>query len=124
MKIDTILRFIKLAGYWFVHIPDYDGEPEDLVMVEGADVMCDFLDTSNQGMIHVEIKSEEQDTSIYHKLEFIKSDTEGADYNVTGPIVKNMNIWLCNVTKYVFGQFPATLYVRTLDNDLHIAGIE
>lgn len=124
-KIETVLRFIKLAGYWFVHLPDYEGEPEDLVMVSGADVMCDLLDTGDHGMIHVEIRSDISDNNEtdWHKLEFIKSDVDGADYHVSGPTIKSLDIWLCNVTKYVLGKFPAELYVRTLDNDLVIAGV-
>jgi hypothetical protein len=23
-----------------------------------------------------------------------------------------LDVWLCNVTKYVFGEFPATIYIK------------
>ena len=32
-------------GRWFVVLPDYDGDQEDLEMVDGADTLLDFLTT-------------------------------------------------------------------------------
>ena len=30
-------------GRWFVVLPDYDGDQEDLEMVDGADAFLDYL---------------------------------------------------------------------------------
>ena len=42
----TTLRFIKLSNKWFVDIP-WDGDIDDLQMVDGADLMLDALSHGN-----------------------------------------------------------------------------
>ena len=49
------LNFIKLAGSWFVHLPNYPGHYSEIEMVLGADVMCDMIDTFDTGSIAVTI---------------------------------------------------------------------
>lgn len=49
------VSFVKLSNKWFAHIPDFPSEVEELEMVEGADTLCDKLDTNRCGFITVEI---------------------------------------------------------------------
>ena len=112
------LNFVKLAGKWFVHLPDYPGHYSDLEMVLGTDVMCDMIDTYNIGHITVIVDtepSENQFTTTEYTLDFINS-TKGSDGEQDGALYKlkelDWDVWLCNVTKYVFGEFPATIYIR------------
>lgn len=107
------LNFVKLAGCWFAHIPDYEGDPSDLAMVEGADVLCDMLDHQKKGLIHSKISDEPlEEESMYdniYTLDFINSTEDiGANYKCRE---FKLDLWLCNVTKYVFGKFPKTIYV-------------
>ena len=112
------LNFIKLAGKWFVHLPDYPGHYSELEMVLGADVMCDMIDTFETGSITVTVSDEPFD-SIFnireYTLNFVNS-TEGADGEQDGANYRmreyKLDVWLCDVTKYVFGEFPATFYIR------------
>ena len=46
------LIFVKLAGRWFVLLPDYPGDPMDLEMVSGADILCETLDEYKNGFIN------------------------------------------------------------------------
>lgn len=114
----TSLKFIKLANKWFVHLPEYDlGGPEDLEMVMGADNLCECLDFKNKGIIEVDIctrPEEITDKNNFLTLDFINSTgNDGANYQVTGKF--QLDIWLCNVTKYVFnGKFPTTIYLSIL----------
>ena len=111
------LNFVKLAGKWFVHLPDYPGHYSELEMVLGADVMCDMIDTFETGSIAVTVSDEPFD-SIFstreYTLDFVNSTTsngeqDGANYRMRE---YKLDVWLCNVTKYVFGEFPATIYIR------------
>ena len=111
------LNFIKLAGKWLVHLPDYPGHYSELEMVLGADVMCDMIDTFETGNIAVTVSDEPFD-SIFstreYTLDFVNSTTsngeqDGANYRMRE---YKLDVWLCNVTKYVFGEFPATIYIR------------
>ena len=119
-----ILKFIKLANRWYVHIPDYPGTTDDLEMVMGADVLCDMLDNDEDGLISVEIFTNEEDLvnrcnplSHIYTLDFVNSTTmtngeqDGANYRLRE---WKLDIWLCMVTKYVLGEFPATIYISLL----------
>lgn len=111
------LKFIKLAGKWFVHLPNYPGHYLDLEMVLGADVMCDMIDTFETGSIAVTVSTEPKESNFTTKeyvLDFVNStvsngEQDGANYRLRE---WKLDVWLCNVAKYVFGEFPATIYIR------------
>ena len=111
------LNFIKLAGKWFVHLPNYEGHYSELEMVLGADVLCDMIDTFDTGYITATISTEPKESNFTIKeyvLDFVNStvsngEQDGANYRLRE---WKLDMWLCNVTKYVFGEFPATIYVR------------
>ena len=111
------LNFIKLAGKWFVYLPDYEGHYSELEMVLGADVMCDMIDTFDTGYITATISTEPKESNFTIKeyvLDFVNStvsngEQDGANYRLRE---WKLDVWLCNVTKYIFGEFPATIYVR------------
>ena len=51
-------------GRWFVVLPDYDGNQEDLEMIDGADKLLDVLTTDG---LYVNLKvSLEEDSNMYH----------------------------------------------------------
>ena len=112
------LNFIKLAGRWFVHLPDYPGSPEDLEMVMGADSFCQQLDKHNTGLLTVYVDTESKagrfttQEYIFKFDEYSEVDDEifGAYYYLEND--PNFKIWLCNVTKYVFNEFPKTIYIK------------
>ena len=114
--MEKILTFVKLAGSWFVHLPDYPGHYSELEMVFGADVMCDMIDTFEIGYITVQVSDKPFDSIFSTReyiLDFVNSTTsngeqDGANYRMRE---FKLDVWLCNVTKYVFGEFPATIYI-------------
>ena len=111
------LNFIKLAGNWFVHLPDYEGHYSELEMVLGADVLCDMIDTFDIGYITATVSTEPKESNFTIKeyvLDFVNStvsngEQDGANYRLRE---WKLDVWLCNVTKYVFGEFPATIYIK------------
>jgi len=112
------LEFVKLAGIWFVELPDYDGDPWDLEMVAGADTLCDML--AKNGRVKVSLATNLDDLDPIcapdYTLDFINSTVsnglqDGANYKVRE---LDLDVWLCNVTKYVFGEFPTTIYISLL----------
>lgn len=109
-------RFYKNEKGWFVDLPDWTGEIWELQMVMGADT---FLDILSQGENEVHV--------ILSKNQFIGSDTlhyecqgllEGPEYgegawyflNEYKGIPYTLRLWLCDVTKFVFGEFPVKIY--------------
>jgi hypothetical protein len=111
------LNFVKLAGKWFVHLPDYPGHYSELEMVLGADVMCDIIDKFDTGHITVTVSDKAFNTMFSTRdyiLEFVNStisngEQDGANYRMRE---FKLDVWLCNITKYLFGEFLATFYIR------------
>ena len=118
--IKTRVSFVKLFDKWFVHIPDFPGEVEELEMVEGADDLCDKIDTDKRGVITIEITDFRPATYDW-VLDFLEgvdpgSHTGGAYYGVTSfDNMECFNIWLCDVTCYVLGSHQRVLYIKKVE---------
>lgn len=106
------LTFVKLAGNWFVHIPDFPDEVAELAMVDNAHTFLEYLDSfTNTGIVTVGVSTT---PNIYFcRLSLIESDDLGATYEIISKFDKIPvnTIWLCNVTKYIFDEFPKELWV-------------
>lgn len=101
-------------GRWFVVLPEWTGPKEDLEMVMGADMM---LDIYAQGEGRVSLSASETEILEYDvlKLTEICSSLTGGAYYKVGKINNtdyDFKIWLCDVTKFVFGDFPENLYLK------------
>jgi len=83
----------------------------DLEMVSGADQLLDILSKGGSS-IELLISHELGDLS----LSISNRDCySGAYYEVTGEVTPGVNIdmeiWLCDVTKFIFGYFPKKLFI-------------
>lgn len=107
MNTNKILTFIKLSNRWFIDIP-WDGMIEDLEMVSGADLFLDVL-SNGKKIITLEVGTSE----IYgaEKMTMISDDDYGAFYKIYTYDFKG-EIWLCNVTKHIFGKFPNEFWFK------------
>ena len=108
----TNLEFEKdIDGRWYAVIPNWDGNRDDLEMVMGADTMLDILAQGDDRL--VVFMSNQPFENPAMTLTFHKEEYDGAWYHLNGNIVENLKeIWLCSVTKFVFGSYPQTLYLR------------
>lgn len=113
------LRFYKEPdNSWFVDLPEWTGAKADLQMVAGADTMLEFL-SDGKTEVWLEISEEEFTTESLEetvKLYFVREATElknGAFYNLQtfSEELINLEVWLCDVTLFVFGHFPKTIYI-------------
>jgi hypothetical protein len=95
---------------WYVDLPEWDGDKEDLEMVMGADTMLDIL---SQGDPSVGVAISE-DYYGDHKfvLQFKEEYDGGAWYTYQDKLgLHTFDLWLCFVTKFVFdGRLPELLY--------------
>lgn len=104
MKID----FVKLTNKWFADIVNWSGSVMDLEMVCGADKL---LDEISKGHRHVSliVSPDEIDTEEKYVYNLIKVDNDGGTYrNIEGN-----QIWICNVTVTVFGEFPEKIWIKS-----------
>ena len=66
-------------GRWFVVLPDYDGDQEDLEMVDGADKLLDHLTTDGM-YVTVDVSLEENEANPI-LLELVAHDAIGGTYH-------------------------------------------
>ena len=100
-------------GRWYVVLPEWTGTKADLEMVMGADMM---LDIYAQGEDKVSLSASESEAPGYDILGIIEvcsTVTGGAYYQIgkINGIDYDFKVWLCDVTKFVFGDFPDTLFL-------------
>jgi len=113
-----VLKFIKeSSGRWYIDLPEWKGSRDDLEMVCGADIL---LDVVADGKREVSLKTSLEHFEGADKITFKSLDTEsgnGAYYRLdTSELIStsHIDIWLCDVTKFVFEDFPSMIYFKTL----------
>lgn len=107
------LKFIKeLDNRWYIDLPDWTGDKEELEMVAGADVFLDVL-AQGEDTVHVSV-SEDYVPHKYKLLALYEPEYTGMLYNLyTSKDEFMMVIWLCDVTKFLYeGKFPQRLFVN------------
>jgi hypothetical protein len=107
------LKFTKEKMDWFAVIPEWEGSRADLQMVAGADT---FLEVLCQGEwdVWLTLSDEPFPNNEYEVLTLLREDDDigGGHYileNYKG-IEFNIEMWLCDVTKFVFGRMPKKIY--------------
>jgi hypothetical protein len=120
------LRFYKeITGEWFVDLPGWTGDKMDLQMVIGADTMLDIL-AQGENEIKLTLSTDYTDCETVLELDYIGIPkvirnnfgkdidlNQGATYkcDFIHGIEYNLTVWLCDVTKFVFGNFPDNIYI-------------
>ena len=103
------VKFYKeKSGRWYIDLPEWEGEKEDLEMVMGADELLNIV-AEGEDFVYLEIGDEK--FPVAGQMVFIEvgsSEMEGCWYLIPtiGQIDFNLRIWLCDVTRFVFGKFP------------------
>lgn len=97
---------------WYIDLPEWTGNVCELEMVAGADKMLDYM---ADGKTKLSLILSVEDFENSNKLEFIElanNIENGAYYKLDtyNGINLNSEMWLCDVTKFVFGKFPETIY--------------
>lgn len=112
-----VYRFYKYGIFenWYVDLPEWKGSLGDLQMVLGADTMLDIL-SNNGNEVWLEFSTKRFIGSSCLRLMGKDPRTdEGMVYNLKTYKGRKLNLdmWLCDVTKFVFGDFPEKIYIKT-----------
>lgn len=110
------LSFEKEVDDWFAVVPEWEGLHSDLQMVSGADVMCDIL-AQGENLICTKIIVDTIPQNYKVKLIKIQDtpDIGGAYYLSHWSDefkIDPFQIWLCEVTEFVFGNLPDIIYIQ------------
>lgn len=108
------LKFYKESdSRWYVDLPEWTGSKAELEMVAGADSMLEYM-SEGEGQVWLVLSEQEFENA--DKLEFLRLATEienGAFYKLDKyrGIEIGLEMWLCDVTKFVFGDFPKMIFL-------------
>ena len=97
-------------GRWYIVLPNWMGPHASLEMVAGADSFLDILSNQTHDVsITVGSKSFEGCSELKRLR---KCPFNGADYllHKHNGVKVDHEMWLCNVTLFVLGGFPNTIY--------------
>lgn len=108
------LSFKRIDSKWYVDLPDWKGLQQDLEMVCGADTMLSCLDYRDTGKISLLLSLEEPKEMKMELIQICGPVTGGAYYYVDSRSFKG-EIWLCDVTLSVFGEFPKLIYFHPIN---------
>ena len=93
---------------WYVVLPEWEGDKADLEMVFGADVMLDII-AQCKFEVEVGLSLEEIDEFKMH-LKYLYDEVGGAWYKLQSDL-HSFEVWLCEVTLFVFGYYPKNIYI-------------
>jgi hypothetical protein len=108
------LRFYKESdNRWYVDLPEWNGSKAELEMLAGADSMLEYMAEGNN---EVYLYASGNEFEGADKLEMLRLATElgnGAFYKLENykGIEIGLEMWLCDVTKFVFGDFPSRIFI-------------
>jgi hypothetical protein len=101
---------------WYVDLPEWNGPKAALEMVDGADTMLEYM-SEGTGKVRAILSAKSMPGA--YNLKFIKETPElgeGAQYLLEEyiGITINLRVWLCDVTKFVFDEFPRDIWIIPL----------
>lgn len=111
-------KFYKDEDGWFVDLPEWEGEKWELQMVMGSDTFLDIL-SQGEDVVYVTMSTEYfegADVLQFTQLGKLEGPElgEGAWYflNEYRGMSYTLEMWLCHVTTFVFGDYPNKIYFR------------
>jgi hypothetical protein len=115
-----IHHFVREGMGWYIDLPEYlaqGGDKGDLQMISGADTMLDIIaETENE--VTLQIDTEFFDGADELVLtELCDPILGGGYYHMKKFENKSVNkdLWLCDVTRFVFGNIPDRIHIKRLN---------
>jgi hypothetical protein len=109
------IRFYNEDGNWYADLPKYieeGGTKEDLQMVLGADTWLDIL-SEYKNEITLEISTEIIE-GFESKLLYV-GDVNSFNTGTYLVFPDNHFMWLCDVTKWLFLEYPQVIYYKIVN---------
>ena len=100
--------------FWYVDFPNWPFDHGNLMMVAGADDLCNYMsDDDKVARVKVIPANKREEHEGYAELiQKEHSLTGGSTYEVTKLPGFERNIWLCPVTLFVLGKYPKYMYIK------------
>lgn len=120
--MERTVKFVKESnGDWFVNLPEWTGDKSELQMVMGADTLLDIMAQGHDEIVvYISTEGFPGGNVISKYQEGFDGDVSigGAMYNLPQyrGIDFNLNLWLCDVTAFVFGEMPDHIYLNCISD--------
>ena len=101
------------TGRWYVDLPEWEGENAELEMVSGADTFLEIL-SQGEETVNVTLSTVPFDGSDVLELQREDEYIGGGWYQLIEymGIPYELEMWLCEVTRFVFGELPKSIYFK------------
>ena len=112
-------RFVREDGRWYIDLPEFlaqGGDKADLEMISGADTMLNIIAGENDEAA-LQINTETFDGANELLLTELCDPILGGGYYYLKQFEDkevNQELWLCDVTRFVFGEIPKKIYVKRI----------
>lgn len=108
-----LLTFVKENGRWYIDLPSFiasgEGIKDDLIMVAGADTLCDEL-SNGKNRLTIMISTTPFKGSDFSIQRIFNKREVGCDYRAFYKGHYVFPIWLGPALHYVMGTYPPTIY--------------
>lgn len=115
MSIEKFEFNKNIKGEWYLNLPEWKGDPEELQMVEGADRWLSLL-AGHAVKINVLLSDKKFAGADNLTLLHIRDANLGGGGNYYLETYKGkeigLKLWLCEVTRFVFGTIPQRIYFK------------
>lgn len=112
-----VFRFYKTsANRWYIDLPDWTGSIDELEMVQGADTMLDLV-SNYTSECHLTISNEPfEGADEITLVTDLTNSIGGGNYFMKSykDKVVNQQMWLCEVTTFIFNSLPQGIWVHSL----------
>jgi len=112
-------RFVREDGRWYIDLPEFlaqGGDKADLEMISGADTMLNII-AGEKDEATLQINTETFDGANELLLTELCDPILGGGYYYLKQFEDkevNQELWLCDVTRFVFGEIPKKIYVKRI----------
>lgn len=117
------LKFYKDSTGIYVDLPEYPGDKSDLEMVCGADDYLEYLARLWNIDLYKGITLDVEKSGVITNWDglLVRDDLiaipSGANYIGLIQTEEPRSMWLCDVMKFVFGEFPGVLNFKVLEDE-------
>ncbi len=105
--------FKNEKGEWYLDLPEWNGDPADLQMVEGADQWLDLVSNKADKVDIFMSEDSFEDAEILTLLRIKEANLGGGGIYYLETYQNkqvDLKLWLCDVTEFVFKAIPQKIY--------------
>ena len=127
-KLKFISEETDIGKLWYYHFPLWGFDKHNLLMVSGADKLCEYYSedgktatveiVASRKDLHYGYKydhyiGDKQNGSLMDKLLYGRNYTEDISaWKKSGSHAKSRHFWICPVTLFVLGRYPKHIYIK------------